>query len=273
MNDRALANDIRARDVAELKTVTVHRRNGSGAGAKRKLAISVLRYNPQDPASVPHLQTYAVEEADGMTLFIALNEIRETQDASLQFDFVCRAGICGSCAMVVNGRPTLACRTLTKNLPAEITLAPLPFFELIGDLSVNTGKWMRGMSERVRGWLHLKEPNPDLSRIEERMDPDLAEKIYELDRCIECGCCVAACGTARMRQDFVGAVGLNRVARFRLDPRDRRTDADFYEVIGDDDGVFGCMSLLGCHDVCPKDLPLVTQIAFLRRKMVRMGFS
>ena len=166
-----------------------------------------------------------LEEADGMTLFIALNEIREKLDASLQFDFVCRAGICGSCAMVINGRPTLACRTLTKNLPAEITLAPLPFFELIGDLSVDTGKWMRGMSERLEGWLHMKDPNPDLTRIEERMDPDLADKIYELDRCIECGCCVAACGTARMREDFVGAVGLNRVARFRLDPRDTRTDA------------------------------------------------
>ena len=169
--------------------------------------------------------------------------------------------------MVINGRPTLACRTLTKNLPAEITLAPLPFFELIGDLSVDTGKWMRGMSERLEGWLHMKDPNPDLGRIEERMDPDLADKIYELDRCIECGCCVAACGTARMREDFVGAVGLNRVARFRLDPRDARTDADYYDVIGDDNGVFGCMSLLACHDVCPKNLPLSTQIAFVRRKM------
>ena len=57
----------------------------------------MLRYNPQDPGSVPRMQTYELEEADGMTLFIALNEIREKQDPSLQFDFVCRAGICGSC--------------------------------------------------------------------------------------------------------------------------------------------------------------------------------
>ena len=57
------------------------------------------------------------------------------------------------------------------------------------------------------------------------------------------------------------------------DPRDKRTDDDYYEVIGDDDGVFGCMSLLGCHDVCPKQLPLQTQIAFLRRKMVRLGLE
>jgi fumarate reductase iron-sulfur subunit len=241
--------------------------------AKRTLAFNILRFNPQEQGATPRMQRYELEEADGMTLFIALNELRETQDPSLQFDFVCRAGICGSCGMMINGRPGLACRTLTKNFDAEIMLAPLPVFELIGDLSVNTGKWMRAMSERLQTWVHMKEQEVDLSRIEQRMEPKMAEDIYLLDRCIECGCCVAGCGTARMREDFIGAVGINKVARFRIDPRDARTDEDFYEVIGDDDGVFGCMSLLACHDVCPKDLPLSTQIAFIRRKMARKAFE
>jgi fumarate reductase iron-sulfur subunit len=219
------------------------------------------------------MQTYDIEEADGMTLFIALKEIREKQDPSLQFDFVCRAGICGSCGMMINGRPALACRTLTKNLETEISLAPLPVFELIADLSVNTGKWMRRMSERLEAWVHMKDREIDLNRQEEKMEPELAEKIYELDRCIECGCCIAGCGTMRMREDFVGAAGLNKIARFRLDPRDQRSDEDFYELIGDDTGVFGCMSLLACHDVCPKNLPLATQIAFLRRKMAAVGWK
>ncbi len=243
------------------------------AGPARRLRFRIMRYNPQEPGSVPRWQTYELDEADGMTLFIALNEIREKQDASLQFDFVCRAGICGSCAMLIDGRPGLACRTLTRNLPAEISLAPLPGFGLIADLSVDTGKWMRGMSERLEAWVHMKEREADLRRLEERMDPDLADQIYELDRCIECGCCVAACGTVQMRPDFVGAVGLNKIARFRLDPRDTRTDDDLYELVGDDTGVFGCMSLVGCHDVCPKSLPLQTQIAFIRRKMASVGWK
>lgn len=246
---------------------------GAPAEVSRKLSIRVMRYNPQQPDVAPHWQTYELDDAAGMTLFIALSEIREKLDPSLQFDFVCRAGICGSCAMLVDGRPELACRTLTKNLPASFTLAPLPVFELIGDLSVNTGKWMRGMSERLQAWVHQQEAQADLTRLEERMEPELAEKIYELDRCVECGCCVAACGTARMREDFVGAVGLNKIARFRLDPRDTRDDEDFYELVGDDAGVFGCMSLLACHDVCPKQLPLQTQIAFVRRKMVAMALK
>jgi len=237
----------------------------------RRLCLRVFRHDPTDPASRPHLQSYEVQEAAGMTLFLALTEIRERVDPTLCFDFVCRAGICGSCGVIVNGRPRLACRTLTEDLPQEITLLPMPAFALIADLSVDTGKWMRALSERLEAWLHTKEPQCDLSRIEPPMEPDLADRIYELDRCIECGCCVAACGTAQMRADFAGAVGLNKIARFSLDPRDQRTDAEFYDLVGDDDGVFGCMTLLGFQDVCPKDLPLQSQIAFLRRRMARAG--
>jgi fumarate reductase iron-sulfur subunit len=238
----------------------------------RHLTIKVFRYDPRMPEQPPRMDAFQVEEAEGMTLFIALNEIRETMDPGLNFDFVCRAGVCGSCGMLINGRPSLACRTLTKDLGPTINLAPLPGFELIADLSVNTGKWMRAMSERLETWIHSEE-EIDVARLEQRMEPAVAEAIYQLDRCIECGCCVAACGTAQMRKDFVGAVGLNKIARFRLDPRDHRSDDDYFDLIGDDDGVFGCMSLLGCHDVCPKNLPLQTQIAFLRRKMTAHGLK
>ena len=246
----------------------------------RTLQLEIFRFNPAEPDVQPHFQTFELLETPGMTLFIALNLIREEQDPSLQFDFVCRAGICGSCAMLVNGRPTLACRTLTAELAPEIRLAPLPVFELIGDLSVNTGKWMRQMSESLQTWIHNRgihhsgmdsadEAANDVMEVP--MEPSLAQDLYELERCIECGCCIAGCGTAVMRPEFTGAVGLNKVARFRLDPRDERTDADFFELIGTDRGIFGCMSLLGCQDVCPKNLSLQTQLAFLRRRMLQVG--
>lgn len=201
-----------------------------------------------------------------MTLYIALTRIREEQDASLTFDFCCRAGICGACAMVINGRPGLACKTLTKELPDKITLMPLPVFKLIGDLSVDTGTWFRAMNETIESWVHTdKEMDP--YSCEESMDNFLAEEIYELERCVECGCCVAACGTANMREDFVGAVALNRIARFIMDPRDKRTEKEYFEIVGTDEGIFGCMGLLACEDVCPKELPLQDQLGILRRKM------
>lgn len=238
----------------------------------RKLRIKILRYDAQCiPCNdKPHWETFELDEAPGMTLFVALNDIREHFDNSLKFDFVCRAGICGSCGMLINGRPSLACRTLTANMDPEITLAPLPYFELIGDLSVFTGKWMRELDDRLEAWIHEQGPAVDPNRLEERMEPELADEIYELDRCVECGCCVAGCGTILMRHNFVGAVGMNKIARFYLDPRDKRTEEDYFELVGDEDGVFGCMSLLGCEDVCPKNLPLQSKIAYLRRKMVAM---
>jgi len=234
----------------------------------RMLKFHIFKYNPLDKEDRPKLKTYELEETPGMTLFIALNMIRDKIDHTLQFDFVCRAGICGSCAMVVNGTPTLACKTLTSAYEeGEITLLPLPIFKLIGDLSIDTANWMKDMSKDIESWIHTNEQTC-IDEIEKPMDPKVAEEIFELDRCIECGCCVSACGTKRMRPDFKGAVALNRVARYAVDPRDQRSDEELYEIIGDDEGVFGCMSLLGCDDTCPKHLPLQSKISYLRRKMV-----
>jgi len=234
----------------------------------RELTFSILKYNPRDLESKPKFVEYKIQETPGMSLFIALNVIKDTIDPDLSFDFVCRAGICGSCGMVINGKPMLACKTLTSDYPTgHIQIMPMTSFELIKDLSVNTGKWMNSMSERVESWVHSNTEH-DINKLEEPVDPDVADETFELDRCIECGICVASCATALMRPNFVGPVGLNRVARFRVDPHDDRTDSDFYELIGDDDGIFGCMSLLACEDHCPKHLPLQEKLAYLRRKMV-----
>ncbi|MDC1295829.1 fumarate reductase iron-sulfur subunit [Myxococcota bacterium] len=236
----------------------------------RTLQFEIFRFNPEEPEVEPRMQIFELAEQPFMTLYIALNRIREEIDPSLQFDFACRSAICGSCGMMVNGRPRLACNTLTKDLPEQIRLRPLPVFKLIGDLSVDTGTWFRGMAEQVGAWIHEKEPF-DPTQQEERMDADLAQAIYEGERCIECGCCVAGCGVANVNPDFVGAAGLNRIARFMKDSRDARDADDWFEVVSDENGIFGCVGLMGCHDVCPKDLPLLEQYAYLRRKMLTTG--
>lgn len=198
--------------------------------SERQLTFRIFRYNPELPEQKPNLQNYVLQEEMGMTLFIALNKIRETLDPTLKFDFVCRAGICGSCGMLINGQPTLACRTLTKNLPEEITLMPLPVFKLLGDLSVDTGTWFREMSIRTESWIHTEKPF-DPHAQEERMDNETALNIYEAERCIECGCCIGGCATANIKPNFIGAAGVNRVSRFMLDPRDERDDQQYLSLI------------------------------------------
>jgi fumarate reductase iron-sulfur subunit len=234
--------------------------------AGRRLKFRIFRYNPEDQSSCPHTDSFELTETPYMSLFIALNEIREKQDPGLQFDFACRSAICGSCGMLVNGRPALACRTLTSDLPDEIHLYPLPVFKLIGDLSVDTGIWFRQLVERTGAWIHQRDPF-DPQAQEERMSDDLAQAIYEGDRCIECGCCVASCGVANINDDFLAAAGLNRVARFMIDPRDSRSEAEWFEVVSGNSGVFGCIGLMACQDVCPKELPLLEVHAYLRRRM------
>ena len=238
----------------------------------RELTFRVFRHNPYDPNSRPALQEFVLDETPRMTLYNALTRIREEQDPSLQFDFVCRSAVCGSCGMMVNGRPRLACRTRTEELPAEIILLPMPFFRLVADLSVDTGTWFRDVGQRVRSWIENASPF-DPTDEELRMSDAQAQDIYELDRCIQCGCCLAACGAAQMREDYLGAAGLLRVARFMIDPRDQRTPSHFLELIGTDDGIFGCIGFLACDDYCPKDLPLATQLAFLRRKLALAGLG
>jgi len=238
----------------------------------RQLTFSIFRYNPNIPGDRPRMQEYKLEEYEGMTIFVALNKIREEQDPSLMFDFVCRAAICGSCGMLINGRPRLACKTMTRTLPSRITLMPLPVFKLIGDLSVDTGTWFRNLQMKLEAWIHT-DKKFDPKALEVRMPNETAEAIYEPERCIECGCCVASCVTANIREDFIGATGINRMARFMLDPRDERTDADYFEIVGNEEGAFGCVGIMACDDICPMDIPLQKMLAYVRRKMASAGLK
>ena len=159
-------------------------------------------------------------------------------------------------------------------------------FRLVGDLSVDTGTWFRQMAERTEAWVHQQLPFDEAAQ-ESRMSDDVAQKIYESDRCIECGCCVASCGVANVNSDFVAAAGLNRIARFMLDPRDERSGSDWFEVVSSDQGAFGCIGLMACEDVCPKHLPLQDQLgilcpkdlpllevhAYLRRRLLLTGMA
>ena len=237
---------------------------------RRRLTFEIFRHRPSQPGTEPRLQTFQIQETPGMNIYQALVRIREEQEPSLMFDFVCRTALCGACGMLINGRPRLACKTFTRNLPDKISLFPLPGFRLIADLAVDTGTWFRQLALRTGAWLHTSRAFAH-SVPEERMDDETAAKIFEAERCIECGCCLAACGKVHMQKDFIGAAGINRLARFMLDPRDERGATGFFEVLGSEDGIFGCLGLMGCEDNCPKDLPLQLQLAYVRRRMAAAG--
>lgn len=253
-------------------------------GKAKTLTIHLFRYNPQDPASTPRLETYTVEDGLGVTLFFALNEIREKYASSLQVDFFCTSGYCGSCSMVINGRPGLACKTLAGRLGEEITLLPLPGFAIIGDLSIDMSRCIEGIGEKLEAWVQehdqavdiaqLKEKmrprligelyqtaGGDLHQLEVRLEPELAEEVFKLQSCIDCGCCVATHGILGNKKHFSRQAELKTLAV--LDTRYGR-----YELVSDGHHVFGLVSSLECENICPKQLPLDAKAAYMIRKTV-----
>jgi fumarate reductase iron-sulfur subunit len=260
------------------------------ANTDRMLQIHILRFNPQDSDSKPRLDSFHIKEAFGMTLFIALREIQEKYDPSLQVDFFCSHGYCGSCSMVINGRPGLACKTLTKNLSAEITLAPLPGFAIIGDLAVDMSHYASGILAQLERWIEdhseahdtqaimakikpRKIPSPyasdrdrvDVRRLEGRLDPALAEQRYQRHSCIECGCCIATHGTRTTRQQAPAASQLQTIATL-----DFMRGTLHYELVRNAHHVFGFISALDGENTCPKQLPEDARMVFFLRKIAEL---
>lgn len=217
------------------------------------------------------MQDYIVDVRRDWTVLDALVFIRETIDPTLICDHVCGNGICGSCAMLVNLRPALACRTLILPLPFSITLHPLPFFNMLGDLSVDTSVYFATDRSRSAFWIHsnLKDEIEHYRNI--RFDNNTMLRIHELERCIECGCCIASCPTAELNAGFAGPYTLLTVSRFLLDPRDHRPVKDWYTVYGTDNGIFGCTSVLACDAVCPKGIPLAAALSRVRKQLLFAG--
>ena len=131
---------------------------------------------------------------------------------------------------------------------------------------METHTWFRGLDTRIRAWLHNRD-NFDPEATETPMDNARALNVYNAERCIECGCCISGCATINNGKGFLGAAGINRIARFMMDPRDTRKTRDYLEIIGTDDGLFGCFETMMCEDNCPLELPMDVHMAFVREKV------
>ncbi|MDA3901030.1 MAG: fumarate reductase iron-sulfur subunit [Spirochaetes bacterium] len=233
--------------------------------------VKIFRFVPGSDLK-PRFKRYSVVPT-GDTVLSLILQIRNEVDHSLKFDYVCRAGVCGSCAMLINGRPALACRARLDDYGSALTLAPLPGFLLLGDLSVDTGSYFIRMYQNQAMNLHRTKEEEIAYALSCRHDNETMLRIYELDRCIECGCCVSACATAQMNSSFVGAAELLNAWRIMVDPRDPRDDEFWYRLYATDNGVFGCTALLACDSSCPKNIPLASSLASFRIALLKLGVT
>jgi fumarate reductase iron-sulfur subunit len=213
---------------------------------------------------------YRVTAAADTTVLDALVEIQRTQDPTLAFRYACRVGMCGSCAMVVNGRERWACRTRLESLgQGPISVRPLYHFPLLRDLVVDMTPFAAKLRDVSAALTPREGAEPYAlvsSRSAERHEIDLAIE------CIGCGMCVSACTMVGHNDRFPGPAALNRALTLELDHRDGGREGRWRVLLGDD-ALARCHGQGNCTEVCPMSLSPADSIRRLRRLAVPRLFG
>ncbi|MFB3776057.1 MAG: succinate dehydrogenase/fumarate reductase iron-sulfur subunit [Bryobacteraceae bacterium] len=235
--------------------------------AERTINFHVTRYSPERDFK-PYVQVFPVPVREGMTVLEGLHYIKENLDASLVWRYSCRMGICGSCGMLLNGKPTLACNTQILHIAGkDLTVGPLPNFRIIRDLVPD----LRPMFDKHRALkpfiVRADQGDIDDPAGEFYQTPEELESYLQFSYCIKCGCCMAACPTLATDPQYMGPMPLAAAQRYNLDTRDdgRRFRN---ELTGSSAGAFRCHYAGECSRACPKGVDPAKAIQHLKRRLV-----
>ncbi len=232
----------------------------------KSVVFSVRRYTPErDPA--PYFQNFTVPVKPGMTVLEGLHYIKENLDQTLVWRYSCRMGVCGSCGMLLNGRPMLACNTQVLDIADKaLAVAPLPNFDVVRDLVPDLvsmfDKHRSLMPFIVRDEAELNDPAGEYEQ-----SPEELERYLQFSFCIRCGCCMAACPTLATDVRYLGPMPLAQAYRYNVDTRDgaRRERST---VAGSGHGAFRCHYAGECSRACPKGVDPAKAIQHLKRQLV-----
>jgi succinate dehydrogenase / fumarate reductase iron-sulfur subunit len=221
----------------------------------------VYRFDPSvDEAH--RYQEYRIQAEPTDKILDCLNKIRWERDPGLAFRSSCAHGICGSDAMMINGRVELACQKLVRDFKSarNFVIEPLPHFEVLKDLIVDLDPFFRKYRE-IKPYLINEERPPDDER---RQEPESQATIQPALRCILCAACTASCPITRANADYVGPAALLRAFRYIFDSRDAATVERLREI-DREDGIWGCKTMWWCTDVCPKGIPVTRCLGQIKR--------
>jgi fumarate reductase iron-sulfur subunit len=221
------------------------------ADSTRTIEMEVLRYRPEQD-NEPCYQTFSVPFADDWSVLQGLQYIKDDLDSSLSFRWSCRMAICGSCGFMIDGVPKLGCRTFLRHYyPNKVRVGPLEHFPIERDLVVGIDDFI-GKLESIKPYLIPREPRT-LEQGEYLQTPAQRDQYEQFSSCINCLLCYAACPQYGLNQKFTGPAALALLHRYNADSRDQGWAAR-QEVVNADAGVWGCMLIGYCSEVCPKDV-------------------
>ena len=233
------------------------------------ITFKINRYNPDDERRGHFMQEYKVEAKKGDTVLDCLNQIKWKQDGTLTFRRSCRSGICGSCAMTVNGVNNLACEVQVIALKSTtVTVEPLRGYPVIKDLVVSLDPLVRGLL-KVKPYMIAKTPPPtDQERLQ---SPEEREKLDGLYECILCGACTSSCPSFWADKEYMGPHAFLKAYRFVADSRDE-APREHLEPLDDKHGLWRCHTIFNCVEACPKDLNPTKAISELKKELVKGKF-
>lgn len=213
------------------------------------VALEVTRYRPEQDEA-PKLQTYEVPFREDWVVLDALNYVKDQQDGTLSYRWSCRMGVCGSCGMMVNGRPTLTCAAfLRDSLPGPIRVEPLTFFPIMRDLVVDITEFLHKL-KKVKPWI-IRDTEMPVEQGEYRQTPEELDAYRQYSQCINCLLCYAACPVVGLEPNFIGPAAIALAQRYNLDSRDQGA-GERLEILSSHEGMWGCVFVGECTTVCPK---------------------
>ena len=221
------------------------------ADSDKAIEIEVLRYRPEQDGK-PFVQTFKVPYADDMSVLQGLLYIKDDLDGTLSFRWSCRMAICGSCGMMINGVPKLACRTFLRNYRSgKVRIGPLAHFPIVRDLVVVVEDYLKRL-EGIKPYLIPKEPRR-LEQGEYLQTPQQRDRYMQFSACINCVLCYAACPQYGLNSKFIGSGHMALLHRYNADSRDGGRE-ERMEPVNEEDGVWGCTAISYCSVVCPKQV-------------------
>jgi len=229
----------------------------------------------EDPQAQARWEEFELTWKPGMNVISAMMEIAANPvtrqghpTTPITYDSNCLEEVCGSCAMLINGRARMACSALVDKLEQPIRVEPFSKFPVVRDLAVDRSVLFENL-KAVKAWVPVDGtydlgPGP-------RMHPREQEEAYPISRCISCCCCMEACPQFNERTGFVGAATIAQVRLFNQHPTGKALKHERLQALTGDGGIQECGFAQNCVEVCPKDIPLTKAISDTGREVIKQA--
>lgn len=240
--------------------------------------IVKIQIKRQERQGVPsYWEDFEIKWRPNLNVIVILQELQERpitaegkKTTPPAWEAACLEEVCGTCSMIINGKPRQACAALVDQLEQPIRLEPLSKFPLVRDLITDRTKMFDHLKE-IKAWIdidgtHDLGPGP-------RYSQELALERYKLSECMTCGCCLEACPQYGSHSPFVGPQAINQVRLFNSHPSGKMEASQRLEVMMNPGGVVDCGDAQNCVKVCPKQIPLTESIAEVSRQVTQYGLK